>query len=1185
MKILNEAKEITSLVIDSLIVEEIYCENNGDFLFGVYNLVGLKIVSLSEFETKKIYFNCLNQSLLSKLDIKNAGIIMSQELFIPQALIDEIKSGKATLFLGAGASREADFPDSAKIVEYLTKEAGEPYFTQFKDRKLDEVANYLNNEPGYGYEWVKRKLIELFNSYQKIVKRPPSRAHGLITAFKWSTIFTTNYDRLIEISYDTNPDCTQRILTIYKPDLQIIRKSPDTVRLIKINGSIDEAERNSQHKLVLTFADQKDALSYNKDFYDVLKSEAINGPIVFIGFSFTFPGTQQKGSSPEFEVLERIIREMGPLNAKWHFCVTPYDGNSIDAKLNIRTLESNHIKVINASFGQFMDSLSKQFSGKPLALEKRPPIVIPIGTTNIEISAEQYSRDKETLEFVGPHLVTGQPPLISKSLNGYETWSSIFSGHFIQRTCKIDFLKYFSKTQTPGSILAIVAPPGWGKTIFLKDIAVSLSKKQPIIWLNPYSTIESQNGSEKPILISSWDTLRIDALVGAINEKSRKAHLHDKEILPVIICDNCPERVEEALALWRFMTSANRSFLLLLSFRDSEYAALSEVNPLLKRCIVFRPDKNNDTKEETRRLVDFCADNQVGLIGDISQREVITTRILKSEADTALIFALQVIFDKQHRPFNEIVRGLWQKITNNYEKQLLIRTASLHRFSSRFYPRFYSLLNTFPPHQQIEVISAYRMLKDNGLLFEEDLNDEPCVRTQHSLIAEKLVEVSGYNNCQIDDELIAVLKPMSNNNSRDLDIIRELLKRINDYSVRLSNENKGNELFTNAVKTTNYDWVVCQQYSKYLLENGRYESSFSWANRAMEQNRGSTSLQHQKGNILFKWARALKEAGENEKANEKIEEAKKHFAKSRMASVPNEYGFVTHLDMLIYLIEHSSDDIEKANLFAEGTRLYTEGIEVIPEYAFNFFLKERYKIFDLKGNAVTQLCEKISQGIKSCQCSVHGIAFLAENMYNEGKYQDSIDLLNSQEVKRNETVLLYVKEAEFHAREGNFSRASVCLNSAKSREKYVENEEVLWRMVYWDLIVQFVLEDYRKARIAAGRLADINYKPRQQIPQGYIWRQIAKAVSPEQRSFTKHAKLWTGRIQSLQTKGQYGRIELSNALGDTFNIDFIPRYFARRNLHMHEPVKFAVSILPFGLRAVSEDQRPFENTIDDVFMK
>ena len=88
-----------------------------------------------------------------------------------------------------------------------------------------------------------------------------------MTKVKWRTIFTTNYDRLIEIAYDATPDCIQRVLPIYTPDLQIHRHVENVVRLVKLNGSVDEAARNSSHELVLTFADQQEARSRNSEFY------------------------------------------------------------------------------------------------------------------------------------------------------------------------------------------------------------------------------------------------------------------------------------------------------------------------------------------------------------------------------------------------------------------------------------------------------------------------------------------------------------------------------------------------------------------------------------------------------------------------------------------------------------------------------------------------------------------------------------------------------------------------------------------------------------------------------------------------------------------------------------------------------------------------------------------------------
>ena len=134
-----------------------------------------------------------------------------------------IKNGNTTLFLGAGASRDADFPDTVELAKYLAKKAGGNNATLLDGKKLDLVADYLYAEPGFGKQWVREKIIKLFEQKHKSVDRPPSPAHGIMTRIRWRTLFTTNFDRLVEISYDASSESVQRVLPIYTPDSQIIR--------------------------------------------------------------------------------------------------------------------------------------------------------------------------------------------------------------------------------------------------------------------------------------------------------------------------------------------------------------------------------------------------------------------------------------------------------------------------------------------------------------------------------------------------------------------------------------------------------------------------------------------------------------------------------------------------------------------------------------------------------------------------------------------------------------------------------------------------------------------------------------------------------------------------------------------------------------------------------------------------
>lgn len=211
---------------------------------------------------------------------------MAMGIEINPALLDEVSRGRASLFLGAGASRQANFPSSDELGGYLASRAGSNHASRLAGQPLDYIVQDLYLQKGYGEPWVRREVIEYFEQKHREASRPPSKAHELITRIKWRTIFTTNYDRLVEIAYDTCKDCVQRCLPIYDPDPQILRHESHVVRLIKLNGSVDEAARKSSHPLVFTFAEQQDARIRNKEFYTLLREEAVNGPIIFIGFRF-----------------------------------------------------------------------------------------------------------------------------------------------------------------------------------------------------------------------------------------------------------------------------------------------------------------------------------------------------------------------------------------------------------------------------------------------------------------------------------------------------------------------------------------------------------------------------------------------------------------------------------------------------------------------------------------------------------------------------------------------------------------------------------------------------------------------------------------------------------------------------------------------------------------------------------
>jgi hypothetical protein len=67
---------------------------------------------------------------------------------LPQSLIDEISNGRASLFLGAGASIEAKFPSSQELVKLLIDKSRESDLGQFHSAPLDTIAQHLYLKAG-----------------------------------------------------------------------------------------------------------------------------------------------------------------------------------------------------------------------------------------------------------------------------------------------------------------------------------------------------------------------------------------------------------------------------------------------------------------------------------------------------------------------------------------------------------------------------------------------------------------------------------------------------------------------------------------------------------------------------------------------------------------------------------------------------------------------------------------------------------------------------------------------------------------------------------------------------------------------------------------------------------------------------------------------------------------------------
>jgi len=205
-----------------------------------------------------------------------------KKVVIPDYLSDKIARGNAILFLGAGASygcrssRDNSLcPNGAELGKILSetflggKRANEP---------LARIADYAQSEAGRAA--VQAKVYDVFDPIE------PQAFHSIVTTFRWRAIVTTNYDRVIEKSYEAARDRLQDPVPILRDgDMARLADNARGVPIFKIHGCVSQS---GDTKVPLILANEqyvKHSLGRER-LTTNFKKMARDSPVIFCGYQF-----------------------------------------------------------------------------------------------------------------------------------------------------------------------------------------------------------------------------------------------------------------------------------------------------------------------------------------------------------------------------------------------------------------------------------------------------------------------------------------------------------------------------------------------------------------------------------------------------------------------------------------------------------------------------------------------------------------------------------------------------------------------------------------------------------------------------------------------------------------------------------------------------------------------------------
>lgn len=226
-----------------------------------------------------------------------------------QEYVQWLEQGTGAVFVGAGLSRQAGYPDWHGLLKEI---AHELQIDLDQEHDLAGVAQWYINKSGKQRTRIAQVIKDSFPDKSEV-----PQSQRILARLPVRNLWTTNYDRLIERAWELQ----RRSLDVKSiaSDLSISSPWTDTT-LYKMHGSVDHPA-----EVVIATDDYELYRKKRAGFLQVLHGHLIALHCLFLGFSF---------ADPNIGHLLAIIRESMGEHATQHYAIIrkPQKGDGKDAE-------------------------------------------------------------------------------------------------------------------------------------------------------------------------------------------------------------------------------------------------------------------------------------------------------------------------------------------------------------------------------------------------------------------------------------------------------------------------------------------------------------------------------------------------------------------------------------------------------------------------------------------------------------------------------------------------------------------------------------------------------------------------------------------------------------------------------------------------------------------------------------
>jgi hypothetical protein len=692
---------------------------------------------------------------------------------IPSYLIESIKRKNVVLFLGSGFAFNAVHPESKKAPfghELSNLISNEFLDGKFKDDPLVFVADLAISETDLFT--VQSYIANIFDKFT------PNSSHVSYSSFPWKAIFTTNYDLILERSYQKNKNAVQELSKVYRntPVHQIF-KTHNVVPYYKLHGCISYI--NDINLPLILSTDQYITHKKNRDrLFSKLHELAMDYPFLFVGYS---------NQDPNIRAILKEIESMEEGRPR-SYMVRP---GIEDAEA--RYWESKKITSINLCSEEFIKIVDSEITEKERKLSRYRTDLERTIYKKFQINVKDlvptesliYFLDQES-EFVHTSISSKNTTPQAFYKGFFQNWDPIIKNLDIERNCKDRILtqviledKYQNEKKT--FLFIVKGYAGAGKSVLLKRVAWEASNEfdRLCIFMNSNTALKYEPVIELYNYVKERIYIFIDTVID--NEKGIITLIEraEKDNIPITIIGS------ERTNIWNEDSQ-------LKNYVTEEYS-LSYLRPNEIDRLIEKLDKHNSlgflkNKSDEARKKEF-----------------------EERAGSVLLVALYEATGG--KPFEEIILDEYNQINGEQAKSLYLTVSILHRLGSEARAGLISRVHGINFHEFKEKL--FRPLE--FIVFSEKnyLIGDFVYKTRHHYIAEIVFETVLKTEQDRYDEYVRILTFLDIDYKSDMNAF-----------LSMTNARKLNEIFNDPIRIRNlYDIAEKQNLNnpKLLQQKAIFE--------------------------------------------------------------------------------------------------------------------------------------------------------------------------------------------------------------------------------------------------------------------------------------------------------------------------------------------------------------------------